>query len=280
VRNLVATISLLFVIAGTTWANGGEKFPFHVGEKLTYQIFWGPLVVGRASLEVQGIEKIDGHDCYYLVGRAKTSGLADLLFPVDSKTESWLDVEGLFSRKFRQDRTEGKHHRKDETCYDYDRKEMVITTFSKREEKRFPLDRPVQDVISSLYYVRTQPLKLAEKKAFVINTGEANHNVTICPDQRKQLWLRPTGDIEALRLEPNPTLKIVSSNKGRMWFWVSNDIRRLPLIVASNMKIGSAKLVLFKIETSNPVSAKLQRANASPFNSRKPESRATLAAGN
>jgi hypothetical protein len=251
-----------------------------VGEKLTYQIFWGPLVVGRATLEVQGIEKIDGHDCYYLTGQAKTTGLADVLYPVNSKTESWLDVEGLFSRKFRQDRTEGTHHRADETSYDYNRKELVIKTPAKQNEKRFPLAQPVQDVISCIYYMRTQPLKLHNKTTFVINNGNTNYDVSVSPDQRKSLWVRPVGEVQALRFEPNPTLKIVASNKGRMWFWVSDDLRRLPLIVATDMKIGSAKLVLFKVETSNPAADKAQRAKAASPDGKITESTPTLAAGN
>lgn len=263
-----------------TWANGGENFPFHVGEKLTYQIYWGPLVVGRATLEVAGIEKVDGHDCYYLIAEAKTTGLADWLYTVNSKTESWLDVEGLFSRKFRQNRIEGHNHRHDETVYDYERKEIVITSLTGRKEQRFPLDQPVQDVISSLYYVRTQSLKLADKKTFIVNSGDTNYIVNITPDQRKELWLRPTGDIQALRLEPNPTLKIVSSNNGRMWFWVSDDRRRLPLIVASDMKIGNAKLVLYKMETSNPVSDKARPVQTFSSDGKKPGALPTLAAGN
>jgi hypothetical protein len=266
--------------AGTIRANGGEKFPFHVGEKLTYQIYWGPLVVGRASLEVRGIERVDGHDCYYLIALAKTTGLADWLFPVDSKTESWLDVEGLFSRKFRQNRIEGHNHRHDETAYDYERKEMVITSLAGQKEQRIPLDQPVQDVISSLYYMRTQSLKLADKKTFIVNSGDTNYTVNICPDQRKEIWVRPTGDVQALRLEPNPTLKIVSSNKGRMWFWVSDDQRRLPLIVASDMKIGSAKLVLYKVETTNPAAAKGLRSGTPSNLGSQPHSTDTLAAGN
>jgi hypothetical protein len=263
VRTLVAIAGILLVTAGPTWANGGENFPFHVGEKLTYQIYWGPLVVGRASLEVQGIEKVDGHDCYHLVAQAKTAGLINLLYPVDSKTESWLDVEGLFSRKFRQDRSEGKSRRHDETSYDYARNEAVVTNLTSRQARRFPLDRPVQDVISSLYYMRAQVLKLDDKKTFVITTGDTNTTISIRPDQRKLIWVRPTGDVPALRVEPNPTLKVVASNKGRLWFWVSDDHRRLPLILATDMTIGNAKLVLYKMEASNPAAMKQLGSTAS-----------------
>lgn len=245
------------MIAGATaaWADGGASPPFQVGEKLTYQIFWGPFAVGRATLEVAGIEPVDGHDCYHLIARAKTGGFVNLMFPVDSKTESWLDTEGLFSRRYRQNRLEGDHKRSDETVYDYDRMTAVTTNFYNGRTKIVPLDQHVQDVVSALYYVRAQPLTLDAGQQFVLNVGSTNYVVNVCPDQRKQLYVRPVGDVQALRLEPNPTLKIVANNKGRMWFWISDDRRRLPLLVASDMKIGSAKLVLYKIESTAPAVA-------------------------
>ena len=45
--------------------------------------------------------------------------------------------------------------------------------------------------------------------------------------------MKPTGRIEALRVEPKPTLKIVAHNKGRMWFWIGDNDRHLPLQVVS-----------------------------------------------
>jgi hypothetical protein len=269
VKRLTAIFVSLVVLAGTDWAGDADSIPFAVGEKLTYQIFWGPFVVGRATLEVAGIESFDGHDCYYLVAKAKTSGLVDLLFPVDSTAESWLDCDGLFARQYREDRTEGKHHRSSDIHYDYAHKETVITDRTDGKVKRVPLNQPVQDVISSLYVMRTRKLMIDSEQTFMINAGTTNYLVTIRPDQRKSVWVRPTGDVLALRIEPSPTLNIVSANKGHMWFWVSDDARRLPLLVTSEIKFGNAKLVLYSISTGTAPSATIAKpgapADASPL---------------
>jgi hypothetical protein len=247
VKKLTAILGLVLALSGTAFARIGPPVPFRVGEKLTYQVFWGPFVVGRATLEVAGIEKVDNHDCYHLMAKAKTSGLAEWLFPVDSSIESWLDCRDLFSRKYRENRSEGKHHASGETHYDYERKEVVTANLIKGRERRFPLEQPVQDIVSSLYFVRAQKLMLDAENTFTVNADNTNYVVTVRPDQRKEMWVRPVGNIEALRIEPTPTLRIVSSNKGRMWIWVSDDERRLPLLLNSVLKIGNAKLVLFNV---------------------------------
>jgi len=249
-----------------TWANDADSIPFAVGEKLTYQIFWGPFVVGRATLEVAGIEPVDGHNCYRLVAKAKTSGLIDLLFPVDSTAESWLDCDGLFSRRYREDRTEGKHHRNTESHYDYASKETVVTNRINGKQHHVLLDQPVQDVVSSLYVVRTKKLMLDSDQVFAISADTTTYNVTIHPDKRNLVWVKPFGDVQALRVEPNPTLSVVSANKGRMWFWISDDARHLPLLVNSDLRFGSAKLVLFSVVTGKaPCATASKNGGASNF---------------
>jgi hypothetical protein len=265
-KKIVVIAWFLLAMAACSWANGGENFPFRVGEKLTYLVFWGPFVAGRASLEVQGIVQVDGHECYHLVAQARTSGLTELLFQVDSTTESWLDVNQLFTRRYRENRVEGKRARNNETVYDYDHQQAISTNLISGKTSVLLLDQPVQDIVSALYYVRVQQLKPAVENKFLINAAGTNYNINICPDQRRTLWIRPLGDVEALRIEPKPTLNIVAANKGRMWFWISDDNRKLPLLISSDMKIGSAKLVLFKVESDAPETR--QVTNAKPITAR------------
>jgi len=222
-------------------ADGSSNVPFHVGERLSYAIFWGPFVAGRASLEIIGIEQVDGNDCYHLVAEARTSGLTDLFYHIETKNESWLDVNELCTRQYRERRTEGKHTRAGETHYDYTAKLASTTNYITGKIKSTPLEMPVQDMISSLYFVRAKPLVLNVDQNFTVSVGDTNYTVNVRPDLRKTMYFRPTGDIEALRIEPNPTLTVVAANKGRLWFWSSDDARRLPLLVASDMRIGSAK---------------------------------------
>ncbi|MGD1018850.1 MAG: DUF3108 domain-containing protein [Verrucomicrobiia bacterium] len=248
-KKLTAIFVSLVALAGAALANDADSIPlpFAVGEKLTYQVFWGPFVVGRATLEVASIEPVDGHDCYHLVAKAKTSGLIDALFPINSTAESWLDCDGLFTRRYREDRSEGKRHHNTESHYDYASRETVITNRINGKQRHVLLDQPVQDVVSSLYVVRTRKLMLDSDQMFAISADISTYNVTIRPDERKLIWVKPFGDVQALRVEPNPTLSIVSANKGRMWFWISDDARHLPLLVNSDMKFGSARLVLFSV---------------------------------
>jgi len=219
-------LTLLFCAATIALpANGDSNFPFRVGEKLTYQILWGPFVAGHATLEVTGIEKVDGKYCYHLIGQAHTTGLVDMLYPVKSQVDSWLDTNELFTRRFQQNRLEGKRRTATDSHYDY-------------------------DVLSAFFYVRTINLQVNVDQGFPINLAGDYHDVQVRPDERKKLYFRPTGEISALHIEPKPTFSMVAANGGRMWFWVSDDARKLPLLLVSEIKLGSLKLVLNGIQST------------------------------
>ena len=244
---------MLFCVATTSVvANSDENFPFRTGEKLTYAIVWGPFGAGHATLRVAGIEPVDGQACYHLVGHAQTSGFVDLLYHVESEIESWLDTSTLVTRRFRQRRQEGAHRGADDSHYDYAAGQIVTTNLLNGKLKLNPLPGPGQDMLSAFYYLRTLPLQFDHETSFAISLTGTNYDVHARIDERKQLYFRPTGDIPALRVEPQPTFKFIAAGGGRMWFWVSDDNRKLPLLLVTEMKYGSIKLVLTGIESAQP----------------------------
>ena len=243
----VLLIAGLLSAAAACRADDGGTFPFHVGEKLTYQIYWGPFIAGDATLEVREIEVVDGHDCYHLVARAQTSGFVDWMFHVNSTTESWLDVKELCTRRYRQNRTEGKHTRRSETRYDYVHNQFTITNHITGARQILPLHHPVQDIVSALYYSRSQPLSHEKPQNFLVNAGDTNHVVHIQTDLHKTVWVSPLGNVPAFRIEPKPTITVVAANKGRMWVWISDNAQKIPLIMISTMKIGSVRFQLTEI---------------------------------
>lgn len=249
---IAAAISLGAALSTTV---AGDFSAFAVGEKLQYRIFWGPLPVGEATLHVRGIEQVQGHPCYHLVATAETTGLGRMLFPVESVSESWLDMDGLFSRQYREDRREGRKHRHTEVMFDYAAGQATIRNLQTGKARHTPLTQPTQDIISSVYFVRMQPLALNKTIQFDLLAGDDIWKVTVRPDARQKVEVRPVGKVPALRVEPQPTLSIVAANKGRMWFWITDDDRRFPLMVCSQMRIGSAQLVLYRIQP--PASAAL-----------------------
>lgn len=235
--------------------NGTEvvpPVPFAVGEKLSYRVSWGPLPLGAASLEVRGIETVAGRPCYHLVAEVHTTGPGRWLCRFDCTGESWLDLQNLATLRHRNQTTEGQRTTTEETLFDYAQHVATTTNLTTGTAQFCRLDRPAMDVISALYAVRVRPLQPGVLETLTVNASATNYIVSFRPDQPQTMELRSVGSVPAWRVEPQPTLKLVSGNKGRLWIWVSADARRLPLLAVTEMKLGNGRMVLTNIEPGTP----------------------------
>src|SRR5678815_2071534 len=87
---------------------GIAPVPFAAGERLAYDVHFGPLKVGTGSMEVTGVDTVRGRAAYHTTFRI--SG-AIPLYRVDDAFESWFATDDLSSLRFHQDRNEGDKER-------------------------------------------------------------------------------------------------------------------------------------------------------------------------
>ena len=70
---------------------------FKAGEKLVYQVHYGVIDAGFATLEVKETDKkINGRKLLHVVGKGKSISAFDLFFKVRDRYESYIDQEGMF----------------------------------------------------------------------------------------------------------------------------------------------------------------------------------------
>ena len=66
------------------------------GEKYNYNVFFGPIKMGKASIETKPIELINNQEVYHFNFSIKTSKLGDRLYKIRDEIHSWIDKEGLY----------------------------------------------------------------------------------------------------------------------------------------------------------------------------------------
>lgn len=131
-----------------------ENVAFGTTEKLTFDINYGFINAGSATMEVLKLIEYESRPCYQIVTRATSNEFFSTFYKVDDRVESVVDALGLFSWRFEKNLREGG--------YRADRQ----YTFDQRNQKVFyksdTLDVPsyVQDPLSALYYIRTQNLEV------------------------------------------------------------------------------------------------------------------------
>ena len=217
--------------------------PFSVGEKLTYDVRFGPLKVGSGALELRGVEPVRGEDAYHAVFRIK-GGTA--FYKVDDTFESWFATDDLSSLRFHQDQNEGSKER--EKKYEIFPERRTYDTDSPNDAEQASSVNPLDDA-SFLYFLRTVPLEVGKTYTFNRYFKPDRNPITIKVVRRERVTV-PAGTFDAVVLQPTIKTKGIFSEGGKAEVWLSDDDRRVLLQLKSKLTFGSLNLYLTSSNTA------------------------------
>ena len=211
--------------------------PFAQGEAAEYQVKLGGVTMGSGSMHLLAIEEVAGYPTYR--ARLRIAGGLPLA-RVDDTFESWIDVEGLFSRRFRQDQKELRFRR--QRTYHFSPEERSY----RRENGQtgtLPTARPL-DEVSILYYARTLPLKVGETYTIAHYFKEDGNPVQL-KVLRKETVRVPAGTFQTVVVQPIIQTKGLFGRGGRAEVYFTDDERRLLVQMKSSVPVvGSLSLHL------------------------------------
>jgi hypothetical protein len=219
-------------------ANARAVVPWSAGEKFTYDVRFGSVDVGDATMEVRGIEDVRGRDTYHTVFRVR-GGTA--FFKVDDRYESWIDVRTLSSLRHKQDIDEASYER--ERTFEIFPDRGVYRENQKPEQPT--VAQPLDDG-SFFYFIRTVPLEAGKTYTFQNYFRPDRNPVTIKVLRRERVQV-PAGTFESIVIQPLIKTKGVFGEGGRAEIWLTDDSTRTMLQMKSKLKFGSLNLYLKQI---------------------------------
>ncbi len=211
------------------------KVPFYVGEKLDYDVKFGALKVGSASMEVLDITEVRGHVSWhtmFLVGGSIP------FYRVNDRYESWFDVVSLTSHRFFQDIEEGNYKPKRHYEMFPERGMYQLNDHPEQPTVSNPLDDG-----SFLYFVRTIPLEVGQSYAFSRYFNPEANPVRIKVVRRETLQT-PAGTFRTVVIQPTFRSKGLFSENGKAELWITDDDARMMVQLKTRLSIGSLNLYL------------------------------------
>jgi hypothetical protein len=235
VRRTVA-LSLLLVASARAQDVERLKVPFGVGERLEYDLSFGKLHVGNASMEVVDVQDIRGRDAWHTV--LQIHGGLKFVYRVDDTFESWIDRHTGNSLRFRKDQNEG--HRDIEQVFEIypERSVYVHQSDTAVASVRNPLDDG-----SFLYFLRTIPLVVGQTYTFDRYFKPDRNPVTIKVVRRDTIDV-PAGRFAAIVVQPIIKTPGIFSENGHAEVWLSDDKNHIMLQMKSGLSFGSINLYL------------------------------------
>jgi hypothetical protein len=209
-----------------------DNIAFGVGEWLQFDIGYGFINAGTATMEVQEIVEYNGRPAYQLVSTARSNKFFSSFYPVRDRVESIVDAIGLFSWKFDKQLREGNYRAHRQYAFDQ------INHQVEYKGDTIEVAPYVQDVLSVLYYVRTQKLEIG-KSIFVDNfTDGKNYPLEVKVRGREKVKTE-AGQFDCLVLEPMLRSSGVFKHEGKLTVYMTDDRLRLPVMMKSKVVVGS-----------------------------------------
>ncbi len=215
--------------------------PFRAGEMLKFSVEYGPIHAGYAYLEVPELRDWQGHRVYHLLARAESNNFFSKIYKVRNRIDSYWDTAGRFSWRYSEDRHEGPHRFKDEIVFDHDREEARY-----ENGQTFPIPPQVQDALSSFYFTRFQALPLGGSILFDYHADKKSAPMLVKILGRDRVET-PVGRFNCVAIEPVLNAGGIFKNTGRLVIWITDDERRMPVLMKSKVTIGSISVVLVDV---------------------------------
>jgi hypothetical protein len=209
--------------------------PWSVGERLDYGVKFGFFNVGRAYMEVLGIDTIRGEPCFHVqfVIHGRTP-----FYTLNDSLQSWFGVNDLVSRRFQQDTEENGRVR--HRHYDiYPEQRIWIRNDT---DTGVTVAEPL-DEASFFFFARSVPLDIGQTYSFARYFHEDRNPVTLRVLQRQTIGV-PAGRFRTIAVQPIFKAKGLFGQGGQAVIWFSDDEARIPVRFRSSLPIGTLDMSL------------------------------------
>ncbi len=235
------------------------ELPFTHTEELVYMAeFNRSLLRGVNVGELKFIAKpssaAPGTAVWDITGEANAKGFLLKLFGAKYRLQVDSVVDGdsftvLRTRKVEEDR--GKV-RKSEAIFDHDTRKVTWTQYDQDQTKAAPtiidFSEPIQDVLTVLYFVRTQRLKPGQTFDIPLSDNGRVYRCAVSVMERKKIKT-VIGRVDAIRVEPAifGDDRVIRT-RGTLSIWVTDDARRLPVKAQVKVPVGTFDIKLKRVD--------------------------------
>jgi len=212
---------------------------FFPGETLTYDISWSRMIsAGTATMEVKEEKLPDGRDGLKFVVTGRSVGLLDKVYPVNDSVESIFDPQTRESLSYRLRETYGGKKRRRDLAFDHARN-IVVSRLNDDPAETLAVPEHVQDGLSMLYSLRTREDFVVGKIITIeVHDSSKNWSIEVHTLGREKLKT-PMGEFATVKVKTYPKYQGAFMNKGEVFIWLTDDNRRVPVLMKSKLAFGS-----------------------------------------
>ncbi len=229
------------------------KAPWMKGERLEYELSWGFITAGYATIEVK--PRNDGKSEIFTYATANKT--VNKFYPVHDTVYTLVRNKGLMTDVFRKSLHEGTFHNKSLIRFNRDGKKAVLSDTVFKDPVKHYVKRSADtsvtieglehSIMSAFYLVRTLPLKEGTTSRFSAVSGKKRYELKVITHKREKIKT-DLGEFNTVKVEPVLDGDGIFNSSGRIFIWFTDDEKRIPVLMQCEIKLGSIKAELVNIK--------------------------------
>jgi len=233
--NIIVTLLIPILLTG-------QMVPFRPGEKIHYNINYGPILAGNATLEIN-TDTLNLKDVWHASLSARTTGITDALFKVRDTYACYVEPETGLPLKSIRDIQEGRYTKYNVVLFDHTTRKDSAILMSDLTGKHITV-AGIHDIISCFYHFRKQYLSNVTK----FKKGDMITIITWFTDELYPIRLRYAGTedvrtrfgkIRCMKFNPVTETGRLFKTEEDMSIWFSDDPNVVPVKIRFEIFVGA-----------------------------------------
>jgi hypothetical protein len=220
-----------------------KKLAFKGGEWLKFRMSYSNFFnAGFSTIEVKET-KNSNKDAFHIIGTGKSTGLVSLFFKVKDDYQTFIYKDNLKPYRFIRKIDEGGYTKDKEITFDYNTNEATVKNNKSNTETKHPINDEIQDILSSLYFLRSQKLnslKVGDEIELPMFFDQEIHNFKLL-FLGEEVIKTKFGKVSSLAFRPMVQAGRVFKEQESVTVWISNDDNKIPLKIKASLAVGSLR---------------------------------------
>lgn len=252
IKLIILALTISTVAFGQSVKNEDStaKFAFQKGEWLKFRMSYSNFLnAGYSTMEVKEVTD-NNKNAFHIIGEGKSTGLISLFFKVKDDYQTYIDKETLRPCRFIRKIDEGGYTKDKEILFDYETNEATVKDYKHNTVEKHPISSEIQDILSTLYYIRNQNLNNLEigddiELQMFFDEEITNFKLHFLGTE---IIKTKFGKIKTLKFRPLVQAGRVFKEKESVAIWISADENKIPLRIKASLAVGSLRADLHEFK--------------------------------
>ena len=139
--------------------------------------------------------------------------------------------------------SEGRHIKDKEVYFDFKAKKATFFNYLDKERQVFDINESTMDALSCFYYVRYLPLQVGKSVYVEIFDNKKLYKAEVQVVKKEEIET-DFGTFKTILIRPVLQSEGIFNRKGDILIWLTDDAKRLPVLLKTKVKVGSIKATL------------------------------------